>query len=597
MATRSLLPLFVLVLLGSTASAQAPAISVVQAAQERALGEALSVGAFTVQDLQLQQLSQDDLVTPVILGGDQFTLSLSRWSVRSPRGFQVLAHREDGSYEEVEAGPSTVWRGRLLEVPGSRVSASWDGDSLDALIRLGDDLPLWAIQPARVVSPDHGPAEHVVYSAADNLILDARCGGTPGAIGGLGQPKDTQGTHGASGYAGLADDVICEIACDADFEFFTKNGSSVAATEADIENIIDRVQLIYQAEVSILYEITAIIVRTAEPDPYTSSDSDTLLDQMRTHWNANHADIPRDVAQLFTGRNLSGGVIGLATLATICNVQNAFGVVESLYTPNIIMRTALSAHELGHNWSAGHCNGSSDCQIMCAIAGGCGGLVTGFGTQSEASITAFRDAIGCLEDAVPPPPPVITGVTPDSLSALGGAVTLTGLNLLKVTQVDVGGATLTGSALIPISDTTLTFIAPPALALGNQPVTATNVSGTSPAAGLTYQLADPPLFDQPSLVNTLADTEAVWRFATTPGDLCFFLISFDPTTFLYKGYGLLANPIEIFSLPINGAGVGSLSVPIDPSMGGVGLYFVYTQMAFVAPPLRSITPAEITSVF
>lgn len=581
------------VLASLPAAAQQSVIAAADLAERQAFEQALQVGDFSVQRLELVEQSPRHFETTVSLDGQELTLSLYPWSVRSPEHFQVLAQIEDGSYVEVDPGESPVWRGHLLEVPGSRVSATFIDGSLDALIRVGDDQPLWAIQPARQVSANYTADDHVIYTSADNLQTDARCGGA------LIDPRADaapQVPDAPVGFQGLADDEICEIACDADVEFYNKNGSSVANTEADIENIIDRVTTIYEADVSILYEITTIIVRTSEPDPYSSSNASTLLNQFQGHWNSSQGAIQRDVAHLFTGKNINGGTIGVAYLNTICNKSSAYGLSESRFTNNITSRTALTAHELGHNWSSNHCNGTSQCKIMCASLGGCGSI-TSFGPFATNAITNKKNSVNCLDDAVPPPPPVISSLTPDVSNPLGQQISIFGTNMLKVTSATVGGQVLTGSAVIPLNDGQVNVFLPPASVLGPVDVFLTNPGGTSTPAQVTYVAADPPVLVQPTLINTFADTQAVWTFATTPGDLCYFLIDLDNGTFPYQGFNLLDTLIPIVAVPSNAAGVGTVTIPIDPSMGGVGLYLVYSQMAFVGPPLNFITSVKSTSVF
>ena len=45
--------------------------------------------------------------------------------------------------------------------------------------------------------------------------------------------------------------------------------------------MINAVEVIYDNTAEILYEITVIYVKTAEPDPYSSTSSGTLLDQFK----------------------------------------------------------------------------------------------------------------------------------------------------------------------------------------------------------------------------------------------------------------------------------------------------------------------------
>jgi len=102
-----------------------------------------------------------------------------------------------------------------------------------------------------------------------------------------------------------------------------------------------------------------------------------------------------------TGKNLDGSVIGVAWLAVICNSSNGYGLSQSRFTSNMTNRVGLTAHEVGHNWNADHCDGDGDCYIMCSALGGCAGDVTRFGSRSIGSITSYRDTRGCLSQSGP----------------------------------------------------------------------------------------------------------------------------------------------------------------------------------------------------
>ena len=72
---------------------------------------------------------------------------------------------------------------------------------------------------------------------------------------------------------------------------------------------------------------------------------------------------------------VQNGVLGLATVGVVCNQSFAYAMVESRWTSNLTFRTAVTVHELGHNFNAGHCDqisgcSSQPCRIMCSSAGG-----------------------------------------------------------------------------------------------------------------------------------------------------------------------------------------------------------------------------------
>ncbi len=363
-----------------------------------------------------------EFFVPVQVGGAEYTLMLSPHSLRSP-DFRVIV-QDDAGYREIEAPAPTTYRGTVLEVPGSRVSASVINDGLNAMIIL-DDTTGYYIQPADDLIAGAPSNLHVFFSMDDVTVEERFCAND--FVDGLqiappadAHPEDGGHVHGDDcnhgdrevGFGESAEDddtifpaanSLCEIAFDADYEFYQKNSSSESNTIADIENVMNGVEVIYERDTEIEYLITTIIVRTTSNDPYSSTDPGTLLGQFQNHWNSQQQGVQRDVAHLMTGKNLNGGVIGVAYLGVICNIGSAYGLSESRYTSNYNNRVALTAHEVGHNWNAPHCCGScsgcSSCRIMCPCLGGCSGIVTSFGTSEINSIVSFRNTRNCLDEA------------------------------------------------------------------------------------------------------------------------------------------------------------------------------------------------------
>jgi hypothetical protein len=188
---------------------------------------------------------------------------------------------------------------------------------------------------------------------------------------------------------------VAQIAFDADNLFFQQNGSSINATTADIEFIVNGMSLIYERDAEITYAITTVRVRSAPGfDPYSATlSANSLLTEFRTHWNNEETGTTRDMAHLMTGRNLEGDTIGLAFTGVVCG-NAAYGLSQSRYTSNSVSRIALTAHEAGHNWSSPHCDGEIGCGIMCATIGNCSG--TSFGAWELERIEAHRDSRSCL---------------------------------------------------------------------------------------------------------------------------------------------------------------------------------------------------------
>lgn len=301
---------------------------------------------------------------------------------------------------------------------------------------------------------DGGSIQHVVYQDDDVIPSGGTCilqrppAGVVVEEGGLGD--ESGATSGAAG-GGL---TITELAIDSDFEFFLDfqgEEDPFAAVEGRINDIINTVNIQYERDVAIQHVITTIIIRSAEPDPYFGTciggrddgsacedhqdcgpacvggpderepclddqdcfggtcqrtcahDARELLQQFRNQWRNVHGNIQRDVAQLFTGKNLLGSTIGIAWLNGICSSSFGYGVVESNCSgcSSFARKTDLTAHELGHNWAADHCGGA-DCQPSClGYTMNCG--LTGANRFHETftipEILTFRDTRSCTDQS------------------------------------------------------------------------------------------------------------------------------------------------------------------------------------------------------
>lgn len=374
----------------------------------------------------------EEVEIQIPIDGRLETVRLFRTSLRNA-SCRLLVDRGDGRLVEEPLPPHRTYRGSVLS-NGLAVSASIIDGKLTAMIPTDDDT-IW-VQPSSDFFAGRAANEHVVYRRSE-LVPSAgyRCGvdeaglglpdwmrGAPndpaesngsmgGGSGAAGMPG---GGDGDGGVAGLTPNVA-KIAFDADFEFFQKNGSNLTATVNDIETVMNNVTFVYDRDVNISYDYSAFVVRTSSSQPYTTTVMTDLLCQFRTKWNAlPESEILRDVAQLFTGKTIQGNTIGLAWLGVVCNQQGndcgafgnlAYSAVESRFTTTADFRTSLSAHEIGHNWQAQHCDGASPCNIMCSIINSCSGT-TGvnlkFSAGEQTQIINYRNSVSC--DAVLPAP-------------------------------------------------------------------------------------------------------------------------------------------------------------------------------------------------
>ena len=346
------------------------------------------------------------------LGAQVVTLELHKHSVRSDR-FKVLV--DDGrSLQEVEAPAIRTYRGSLAGRPNTSVTGSLLPTGLSAIVTL-EDGSTFGIQPLHDLCSDlPATSVHATYAASDVAVDEAGCAlGRPGFESELYRVAPSSG--GGGSLAGTTPQQV-EIACETDYEFFQKNGSSVANTINDIENIIANVNTIYDRDVNIVHEISVMIIRSAAADPYAGTTIDARLNEFDALWGAAPLNGAfRDIAHMFSGYNFSGGTIGLAYLGVVCQAASGvgYGVVESRYTSSLTFRVSLSAHEIGHNWNCTHCDadGNDACHIMCSANGACGGISGSnlkLDGRSITETTNYVNAVSCdFARQLPLAPPLI----------------------------------------------------------------------------------------------------------------------------------------------------------------------------------------------
>ncbi len=285
------------------------------------------------------------ITAEVPIAGQLCTLVLHPHSVRAAN-YRVLVQSADGSYVEAEPGPVRTLRGRVEGIQNSAVAGTLQDDGLHAMIFLPNGEQ-YRVEPLAAKIADAAPQNYVAYPNDGLIAPEKRC-----FLADLGHPESAPGSfhmrHAQGGGCGTG---LChaELAIDADFEFFQLWGS-VPAVEDRINDLINALNIQYENDVQITHLITAIIIRTFEPDPYDATDPLELLNQFRDEWLENQGDIPRDLALLFTGTNLSAAWIG-----SVCT-DFGFAVTASASDLPLACGTDLAAHALGHLWGAVHCN-------------------------------------------------------------------------------------------------------------------------------------------------------------------------------------------------------------------------------------------------
>jgi hypothetical protein len=361
---------------------------------------------FEVWDVQsveyLEPQANGEITASIELDQQEFVLILNPYSMRS-ENFTLEIQDESGELRKVDPPPSATYRGYVVDEPGSIVAASVIDGQLAGVIVLSEE-ETWYVEPLSRYDAQAEASQYVIYDGSATIPTDHVCGVDQieqpntfkSRVEAFGEFELERGCGEGGGFSPMADELV-EVAFDTDHEYYQILFNNLGATVTDMEYVWNGLEVIYQRDTGLCYNITHIIVRTSSSDPYTSNNASTLLSQFRAHWLNNQGHIQRDVAHMFTGRSLNGGTIGIAYLNGICN-SYGYGLVQSRYTFTYNRRTSLSAHELGHNWSAGHCDGDGDCHIMCSIITGCNGLgLPNFGTAAVNSITNYKSSRPCLD--------------------------------------------------------------------------------------------------------------------------------------------------------------------------------------------------------
>lgn len=520
------------------------------------LAESLDLNSGTVQVISLRETPHERVEFDLVLHGDPCRIVLERHALRA-HGFELRVADASGIHT-VPTPRGVTYRGSVLEHPKSAVAATIRDGRLRALVTL-DGGEAFGIQPLRTAAAG-GDDRYVVYARHDLASLDYECGVTE-------EPEAPQ-----IAFAGGATRVV-EIACEADYAFYQKNGNDVDATHDDILLVMAGCDLIYERDATIQIRVKSILVRTSA-DPYSTTTSGTLLSQFRSWWNANQTGTPRDLAHLFTGRNLDGNVIGVAYLSVVCSSTSGYGLSESRYTSNVMRRIGLTAHELGHNWSAGHCNNSSPCWIMCPSLGGCDNNVTKFAPVSITAITNHKNSRSCLSV---PYTPTLSVVSPATVGLLQpDVVTLVGNEFQYATSIDVGNQALTPSAFHILDNHTIRFVPPAGTTLGAVSVVVNTPAGPTNAQPLTYAPSDPPVLDAPT-APTVRST-MTWQFASHARDDYYLAISADGATALLGQSPVLLNVFVFAQGRLDTNGLGSANLWLPPQLLGVKFH---SQVAIV----------------
>ena len=445
----------------------------------------------------------------ITLDAGRVDLDLVPYSLRSPN-CEAFVEGPGGSRTRIELPPAATYRGTVRGGNGSGVvAATVAGDDLRARILLEDGSD-WYVEPLA----GRPAGTHAVYRGKDVTEAPGACGMEDGAAAVAGERTLDRAAESAPSFGSLGEEsgqlpalesptsleavsagcLEAEIAFEADYAYYVLNGASSAQTIAAIEEVMNSVELIYSRDARIGYRITHYLIQTT-PGKYPSTDATQKLSEFRTWWNANQGAVPRDMTHLMVGE--TSGYIGYATIAVVCDRSSAYGLSRS--TSSVFAnRVGLTAHELGHNWGASHCNSLEDCWIMCSTINGCDKDPTRMSLGSILEIEAYRSgSASCLAAGSGTPTPLGPTARDDHAVAVrGGSVTVPVLANdfdANCQSISLGGYTATsarGGTVSPSGDALL-YRAPSGFLGGDTfSYSVRDAGGTQTSATVTVDVQD-----------------------------------------------------------------------------------------------------------
>jgi len=273
-----------------------------------------------------------------------FELELTPHDLRAA-GYLAEEVTPGGTLRSVDMrNAAPTFRGTVRGLKNSEARFTIDDQKIEGVIITPEER--YYVEPRRNYSDLASASDYVFYRGSDVI---------EGALGACGATMDSKlrGEIGRLAGEGLLDagNRQVELATEADFDYVNYFGSSAAAN-TEILNIMNQVDGLYQAEMGVTFKITYQHTWTADNDPYSTTVSDDMLTEFTNYWNAN-INQPRDMAHMWTGRQMEGNTIGIAWLGTLCQYSATYAYGVSMRISSNL-KSSLSAHEIGHNLGASH---------------------------------------------------------------------------------------------------------------------------------------------------------------------------------------------------------------------------------------------------
>ncbi len=368
----------------------------------------LSLNPVAVHE-QVQQTGRLTLAT----SRGTFDLALEPRDLRAPH-YRAEAWGDNGTVRVLERTPVRTYKGTVRGMEGAQARFTIDEQTVEGVIITPGGL--YFVEPAKRYSTSAANADFIFYAASSvRQESFGECGvtlaeevGTEAARVKNHNPLATSGGPTTEELFGPALEV--DLATEADFEYFQAFGSSATAANNEILSIMNQVEGIFNAQLGLQFNIIFQRVWDTAADPYTTAVAGDALNEFRAFYNSNTPPgaAGRDLIHLWTGKDFDGSTIGIAYRPGFaCPLSSfSYGMSQRLTSNPAPQKFILTAHEIGHNFSATHTDTvpASECSTNSIMFPSLGAsTTTNFCQFSRDEITNHSvDNTSCLTQLVAP---------------------------------------------------------------------------------------------------------------------------------------------------------------------------------------------------
>lgn len=285
--------------------------------------------------------------------GKNWEIVLTPNDLRAPN-YRAEKSVGDGMRVAVEMDGVHTYKGYVIGASNSDARFTIDETTIQGVIFTRDEN--FYLEPASRYSKAASNTDFVFYSERD--LIEREIGSC--ALSLHDKVESASKEYLPQNVESISALKVADLATEADYQYVTAFNNSSALANNSILSILNVVQSVYERELNLRLRVVYQHTWETPAQPYSGTNPDAMLIQFKDHWNANFTNVVRDLAHLWTGRNIDGGFVGYSYIGVVCNGPNfAYGISKKFdFEPN---KFYITAHEIGHNFGAQHSDGQGGC--------------------------------------------------------------------------------------------------------------------------------------------------------------------------------------------------------------------------------------------